>query len=107
MRLLLWLGVAVALVAGVPASSATVSHPVPVTIAFWDATHGLAALTTSALCGMPANNERIEIERTSDGGRTWARVHEACASEHLMTAGPGNALLPVHGGLLRTSDGGG
>jgi photosystem II stability/assembly factor-like uncharacterized protein len=106
MRLLPLLGVAVALVAGASASSATVAHPVPVAVAFWDPHHGLAALSTFASCGARSAGEQLEIERTADGGRTWGRLREVCASERITAVGPSTALLSVAGGLLRTTDGG-
>ena len=111
MRLLPWLGVVVALVAGVPASSAAGKRPVPVTVAFWDATHGLAALTGFGSCGPRSDGVRVALERTADGGRNWTRVHSACAWVNayggdvtLATAGTRTAALAVPGGLLRTAN---
>src|SRR5215471_10250553 len=99
MRILRLLGVVVALVAGVPASSATLVHSVPATVAFWDAQHGLALLTRFASCGAASSGERVEIERTADGGRTWRPLREACWSESITTVGSSTALLSVTGGL--------
>src|SRR5262249_47043281 len=105
MRFLPVLGVAVVLVAG---ASATVRRAAPVAVAFWDARHGLLALTTFAPCGRRGSGERIQIARTADGGRSWTRVLAACATESITIAGPQIALVPVPGGgLLKTSDGGG
>jgi photosystem II stability/assembly factor-like uncharacterized protein len=111
MRLLLWLGVAVAFVAGVPASSAGTQRHAPVAIAFWDAGHGLAAQTSFESCSRSSPAERVRLERTSDGGRTWATVVSTCASitgvggeVTIATVAPETALLSVPGGLLLTRD---
>src|ERR1043165_198265 len=107
MRLLLWLGVVVALVAGVSASSAAIGRSVPVVVGFWDAQHGLLARSTWASCSSPVPAERISLERTSDGGRTWTSVLSVCASitgvggeVTLVTVAPETALLSVPRGLL-------
>src|SRR5690348_16678623 len=111
MRLVLWLGVALALVAGVPASSAATGRSVPVVVEFWDAHHGLLAQSTWAHCSAPVRAERVSLERTSDVGRTWTPVLSVCASitgvggeVTLATVATERALLVVPRGLLLTRD---
>lgn len=111
MRLLRLLGVLVALVAGVPASSAGAQRLAPVTVAFWDAQHGLLARSSFDSCSRSVPADRVRFERTSDGGRSWASVRSVCASitgvggeVTLATVAPQTALLSVPGGLLVTRD---
>jgi len=111
MRVLLWLGVTAALVVGVPSSSAAAGRSFPVVIEFWDAQHGLLAESTYASCSAPVPAERVSLERTSDGGRTWTSVLSVCASitgvggeVTLATVAPETALLSVPRGLLVTHD---
>src|SRR5438128_5296056 len=96
-----------------PETGASSKRLVPLAIAFWDGRRGLLPLTSFRSCGSHSGGERVVLERTSNGGRSWQPAARPCASAlgwggevSLATGGRASAWLGVPRGLLRTTNGG-
>jgi photosystem II stability/assembly factor-like uncharacterized protein len=72
------------------------SRLLPVSIAFWDAQHGLSILA-------PEHEHAAAMAATADGGRTWRVVQHLRATE-LVVAGAHDAWTLAGGELLHSAD---